>query len=359
MSEKAYQDYEGVLNEQHSRNEARRIRTRVNEARQIQHSAAIRWPFELLQNALDAGPRDGRSAVTVRLRREPTKVVFEHDGAAFTLEELAALLSGGSSKEYESETTTGRFGTGFLVTHVLAERTRLRGLLQLATGYESFNLTLDRAGDEDAILDNIRQSHEAIRAAVPVPDPTAMQSAVIEYACSDGGVWALGLEELRRALPYLYGTRRNLGHVEIRTGEGDIEQWEPSEPDRTTIAAGYVECRAIAVTGKDMSKRELRVYRFEAAANASAAALVLVEQTSNGQRVCLPAADAPRVFREYPLRSSTFVPVNLILDGKFDPKQERSGLLMSTNDKTLLEQALSAAVLAVELVVVLVGIAMV
>ena len=146
MSEKAYQIYEEALNEQRSRNQARRIRMRVDHARRSPHSASIRWPFELLQNALDAGPRDGRSIVTVRLRREHAKIVFEHDGAPFTSQELAALLSGGSSKEYESEATTGRFGTGFLVTHVLAERTRLRGLLQLATGCEYFDLTLDRGG---------------------------------------------------------------------------------------------------------------------------------------------------------------------------------------------------------------------
>ena len=130
MSEGAYQVYEEALHEQPSRNEARRIRTRVDEARRSPHSAAIRWPFELLRNALDAGPREGRSVVTIRLRRDPTKVVFEHDGAPFTSEELAALLSGGSSKEFQSATTTGRFGTGFLVTHVPAERTRLLGLLQ-------------------------------------------------------------------------------------------------------------------------------------------------------------------------------------------------------------------------------------
>ena len=156
MSEKAYKIYEEALKEQHSRNEARRIRTRVDQARQSPHSAGIRWPFELLQNALDAGPREGRPAVTVRLRCYPTKVVFEHDGVPFTSDELAALLSGGSSKDFESEATTGRFGTGFLVTHVLAEKTRLRGLLQLDTSCESFDLTLDRGGDEDAILANIQ-----------------------------------------------------------------------------------------------------------------------------------------------------------------------------------------------------------
>jgi hypothetical protein len=67
--------------------------------------------------------------------------------------ELAALLSGGSSKEFDSDETTGRFGTGFLVTHVLAERTSLQGLLALDHGFEQFDLTLDRGGDEVDILD--------------------------------------------------------------------------------------------------------------------------------------------------------------------------------------------------------------
>jgi hypothetical protein len=126
MSEIALQIYEESLKEQHNRNEARRIRTRVAEARKSSHRAGLRWPFELLQNALDAGPRGGRSHVNVTVRCEPAKIVFEHDGAPFTTTELAALLSGGSSKDFESEVTTGRFGTGFLVTHVLSERTSLQ-----------------------------------------------------------------------------------------------------------------------------------------------------------------------------------------------------------------------------------------
>src|SRR5882724_13350315 len=149
MSEAAFKIYEEALKEQHNRNEARRIRTRVAEARGSPHSAGLRWPFELLQNALDTGPRSGRSCVSISLRQTLSTVIFEHDGAPFTSEELAALLSGGSSKEFESEVTTGRFGTGFLVTHVLAERAELSGLLEVHAGYEEFNLVLDRSGDED------------------------------------------------------------------------------------------------------------------------------------------------------------------------------------------------------------------
>src|SRR5207249_4978231 len=101
--------------------------------------------------------------------------------APFTSEELAALLSGGSSKEFESEVTTGRFGTGFLVTHVLAERTRLRGLLDVPRGCERFDLTLDRRGDEEAILENIQSSNQSIRDAVPVTDLDVISSAIFEY----------------------------------------------------------------------------------------------------------------------------------------------------------------------------------
>ncbi len=55
MSEGAYQVYEEALHEQRSRNEARRIRTRVDEARRSPHSAAIRWPFDYFRMPLTPG----------------------------------------------------------------------------------------------------------------------------------------------------------------------------------------------------------------------------------------------------------------------------------------------------------------
>jgi hypothetical protein len=107
MSEEALKIYEESRKAQLNRNEARRIKTRVSEARKSSHRAALRWPFELLQNALDAGPRPGCDCVNVSVRCDSSAIVFEHDGAPFTTTELAALLSGGSSKEFESEVTTG------------------------------------------------------------------------------------------------------------------------------------------------------------------------------------------------------------------------------------------------------------
>lgn len=346
MSEAAFQTYEEAVKQQLNRNEARRIRTRVTEARRNPYPASIRWPFELLQNALDAGPRNGRSSVTIRLCHERSKVVFEHDGAPFTSIELAALLSGGSSKEFDSDVTTGRFGTGFLVTHVLAESTNLRGLLELKNSYERFDLILDRGGDEDAILENIRSCDNAIRAAEPVADFSEYPSARFEYPILDDSMLTHGLNALKQALPYLYATRQKLGRLEINTEAHGKEVWTAGEIHREPFENGYVEHRSIHIESNGCALPEMCVFRFTIGQDS--AALALVERTAGEWRVRLPEPHAPRVYREYPLRGSGFLPINFVLDGKFEPEQERNGLLMGLEDKQLLQNSFAASALAVK-----------
>ena len=261
--------------------------------------------------------------------------MFKHDGKPFEPRELMALLSGGSSKDYDSEETTGRFGTGFLVTHVLAEQVRMRGLLsQGDRPIEHFKLALDRAGDEGAILRDIGDSKRGISDAQPVQDMDTVPTAHFEYPYGQTGIESAvedGLLEFRRALPYLYGTRPTLGRVELSVPDGTIEAWVPSEPAAgLAVEGGSVEFRSIIVEGSE--GRELSVHRFTADGG-SASAIVLVEQAAEGQTVCRPDPNAPRIYRDYPLRSSGFLPVWFVLDGKFEVDPERNALSMSDIDK--------------------------
>ena len=314
MSQEAYDLFDRAVSAQHARNEARRIRIRVHEARCNPHPASLRWPFELLQNALDSGPRSG-STITVRLRCEASKLTFEHDGAPFTSEELAALLSGGSSKEFESEVTTGRFGTGFLVTHVLAERTTLRGLLRVPRGCELFELTLDRSGDEDAILRNSRSCNEAIRLARAVKGFDGLPSASSEYPIGDDSALLIGVEALKQAVPYLYVTRLSLGQVEFTEANGSTETWTPGDVVSEAVEDGHVVHRTIYVERDGTAQPQLCAYCFRKSEDSVSAALVLVEESDDGWEVLLPEQGAPKIYREYPLRGSGFVPLNLVFDG--------------------------------------------
>lgn len=347
MSDEAFKIYKETLEEQHSRNEARRIRTRVAEARQSTSSAGPRWPFELLQNALDFGPRSGRASVAICLSCDQKMVTFEHDGVPFTSCDLAALLSGGSSKEFESEETTGRFGTGFLVTHVLAEQTRLQGLLETPNGYELFHLLLDRGGDEEAILQNMKDCTEAIRDATTVSDLDGAVSARFQYHIDNDNPLHLGIESLKSALPYLYSTRLALGRVELRYEENYTEVWRPTNFSIQVFEEGYVEKRSLRVQKDGIDASDVCVYRFMTGRQAPASALVQVERTPEGWKVVPPEPNDSRIYREYPLSDSGFLPTNFILDGKFTPNEERSRLLMSEQDKELVADAFAAAVLAV------------
>ena len=348
MSEAAFKLFDETFREQQSRYQARRIRTRVAEARRSIPSAGLRWPFELLQNALDFGPRAGNSSVAIRLNCEQTKVTFEHDGIPFTSSDLTALLSGGSNKDFESEETTGRFGTGFLVTHVLAERTSLNGLLATPNGIERFDLLLDRGGDEEAILQNMADCREAIRSASHVSDLASVESARFEYHIDDDSPLTLGIDSLRSALPYLYATRQVLGRAELGKGEDEREVWTPTGVTAQVLEDGYVESRSLQIHQNSADRPDIRVFRFMTSEQGLASALVLVERTSGGWKVVPPEPNACRVYREYPLSGSGFLPTNFILDGKFEPDQERSRLLMGDEDKSLLEEAFAAAVVAVK-----------
>ena len=113
MSRQAAEEYEAERNRQLTVNEARHIHDLVEQARQSWERSAARWPFELLQNAHDAGPREELSSVAVKVVAGPSELVVEHDGAAFTTKDLASLFSGGSNKKREDIATTGRFGQDF------------------------------------------------------------------------------------------------------------------------------------------------------------------------------------------------------------------------------------------------------
>ena len=148
MSKAAVNEFNNARIQQTTQNDARRIRTRVEAALSNSPRAGARWPFELVQNAHDAGPRDTDERVRIDFFLRDGALVVSHTGKPFDSQELAALLSGGSSKEFDDEETTGRFGTGFLVTHGVSPLVTVEGVLTTREGNEHFRIELVRDGNE-------------------------------------------------------------------------------------------------------------------------------------------------------------------------------------------------------------------
>lgn len=203
MSTLARTEFDNARILQTTQNDARGIFQRVLAAQQNPTRAGNRWPFELIQNAHDAGPRAGSKRVEINFILRDDRLVVSHTGKAFVAQELAALLSGGSSKEFDSEETTGRFGTGFLVTHAVSTDVSIDGVLTTQEGPEAFRIELERDGNEDAIVTNIDQANESLEMAKPVQSSWLdnNSTAVFTYRNPDFKVVRRGLDRLEEALP--------------------------------------------------------------------------------------------------------------------------------------------------------------
>lgn len=341
MSETAYETFNEEQSELLIRTEARRIKTGINDARNSPDNAGRRWPFELLQNAHDTGPYIGRESVQVSIimeqTSEGTKLVFEHDGAPFAVRELAALLSGGSSKDFESEETTGRFGTGFLVTHVLATQVQVQGILKNGDTLESFVLALERSGDEEAIIKNIEKSKLAVREAVPFGIITDEKSARFEYLLDSVKAAALGLTVVRQALPYLFATCPQLGSFLLRDQSGLTETWAIKD----TRWHEYDDRRIkdVLLLRQNGQEKQYRSIAVSREGDGSPAAIVISQMSEGSWQVCVPEQDFPRIFRRFPIQSYP-LPIVPVLDGAFDVDQERQRVPLNEKNKALLDGAL-------------------
>ena len=345
MSEIARREFDSARTLQESRNDARRIRTRVKEARETP-SHGVRWPFELVQNAHDAGPQDRDSVVKIDFLHQDESLTVSHNGKPFTAKELYALLSGGSSKEFESKETTGRFGTGFLATHALSTRVDVEGILDTSSNPEKFCIRLDRAGDENAIVKNIQDANKALDDARPLSSSelvNQLATASFTYYEADPEVVAKGLDRLERAIPYLYATCPNLGEIQIRyPGETILSHLNTdSEKDLEEIESFLIKRISISISRSKIT-RKLTAVRI-GHRNSSPALLVVLEHKDNQRdRVLLPDNMFPKIFVHFPITGTGSLPFNIVLDGNFDPRQERDSIAMNDSDRELIQDALSA-----------------
>ena len=113
----------------------------------IDHSKK-RWFWELLQNASDYNEK-----VSVKLTVDKKEVVFSHNGNPFSKKDVLCLIYPNSTKDEDTTHTDniGKFGTGFVSTHILSAFVRVKGICQDGNSHFGFSFVLDRSAyKEDA-----------------------------------------------------------------------------------------------------------------------------------------------------------------------------------------------------------------
>jgi len=125
-----------------------------------------RWIWELIQNAKDVAFEDQGVSICIDLEiKKESYLEFRHNGKPFSIDNITFLIEQVSTNDRTNETgdktrTTGRFGTGFLTTHLLSEEVEVKGVVKEPNlPYKKFSLLLDRSGTEiDEIIRSVNQS---------------------------------------------------------------------------------------------------------------------------------------------------------------------------------------------------------
>ncbi len=342
MSILARSEFNRARVQQTTQNDARSIFRGVRAAQQNPTRAAIRWPFELIQNAHDSGPRQGDELVEINFVLLEDRLLVSHTGQPFVAQELAALLSGGSSKEFDSKETTGRFGTGFLVTHAVSTQVDVNGVLATEEGPEVFHIKLARDGDEESIVSNIEQANDSLEEAETGEEAWIANNptASFTYHNPSSDIVQRGLDRLEQTLPYLYATCSKLGQVRIeRLGESKCFAPESSAKSDDGDFVTYKTTVSVRSTDSSRLVTAVRI----GPKDEQAALLTLLEHCETDcLRVLIPSESFSRVFVTLPIAGTDFLPFNVVLDGDFAPGQERDGIAMDDAGKALLQGALSA-----------------
>ncbi len=135
-----------------------KVMSKMKEFKQVAPSTARRVILELLQNAKDAASSCG---VNVEIHVTNDCLIFRHDGECFKINHVNGLVDRISRKNREgvvdlNDRKTGRFGTGFICTHLLAENVLVKGVVMLEIDdagnklYKKFQIPLSvRENKED------------------------------------------------------------------------------------------------------------------------------------------------------------------------------------------------------------------
>lgn len=319
-------------------------------------TTAKRWVWELIQNAKDVNI-EGKVQVLIEadLDGAAAHVTFKHNGGAFSAENIRFLIEQVSSKERTNDstgrpTTTGRFGTGFLTTHLLSERVVVRGV---ATGRgfvpKRFKLSLDRSGAElEDIIKAVEAAQESILGLDDQPDFTGYVpgkfNTAFRYELADKTgkkVASAGLADLDICLPYTLAFVPELESVEYPNSKLSLEKAERKDG----------EVQILSVTAADLvALAEPESSSIAVLSSGLTTIAMPVKQSADGVRVLPLSPSVPRLFCDFPLLGTEEFPFPVVINNPtFYPTEPRDGVFLTKTDrpfppsehnKSIIEEAL-------------------
>jgi len=293
-----------------------------------------RWIWELLQNALDVSRQDQK--VNVTIIKHGDQLVFKHNGRPFKPEEVAHLIYHGSTKK---ESDLGKFGTGFLVTHLLSRSISIRGIRE---DNRQFFFLLNRNGSSaDDIERLMEDTWDKYQRSLEAISSEPNYTAEYEYTLGDVTLRTAreGIATLVRIAPYVLAFNDKLGVITISNDER-TQKFELVEVTKNTPCV-------IKTVKEEQEGNEAVFHKLWLVGDSDLQTGVRLQTQKDGKLNIESPEEIPKLFLGFPLFGTQDLPYPMPVNSRgFEPTEKRDGIFLgkeSTDDvkcnKMLLERA--------------------
>jgi len=302
-----------------------------------------RWAWELLQNAKDSVAEYPGRNISIQLAFTKDYVEFRHDGAYFTEKDIRGLINQISSKEVaegEKPKKNGRFGTGFLTTHLLSKTVDIEGIVKAKNGkYYSFTFTLDRDAKKNHLLipkieaawNGYKESKNEINTQID----ELKFNTVFRYQLKTKEqieIAKIGINEFITSIPFVLAFNPKIESVIIEN-ESSNKQVRFKNSDK------LIDDFIVPITKTEDSVSE--VIFIAKLSNEDLSVSALLTKTEESYKV-EPLNEYPKLFCDFPLIGTERFNFPVIVNSfYFNPQRERDGLWLLGNeddsDKDVLE----------------------
>jgi len=327
-----------------------------------------RWVWELMQNAKDVPNKFGR--VSIRIELWADKLVFSHNGDYFTDGNITGLIQQVSSKDSANEgevKQTGKFGTGFITTHLLSNVIDVKGVVKNPNTdeYQNFTLCLDRsARKSEELIKSITDNLEWIKGLdtgnydeFPIADnyenrkEDSFDTSFI-YHLDENSIQAaqVGLEDLINTLPITMVSLQEIKSVEVINHVSNERQVYVCNNNILERNDNHEIIKSVIVINE--VKKYYLTYKTYKERVPSVALSIETELDGNGRYALVKRSKSqPVLFRDFPLIGSENFYFPYMLNGfDFDPTESRNGILLNSDqpkpkkNREIIEKAVDAVI---------------
>jgi hypothetical protein len=311
------------------------------------------WIWELIQNAKDKATKDfPNEKVSIKIDLTDDQLIFSHNYGFFTQYNVEGLIRQINSedkdredciiKEENTNPPIGRFGTGFMTTHLLSEKVEVMGLYKEGLSFKNIRFSLDRSGlDRNSLVKSVdtsfteAESSLSLSKLVESPDFTDFNTKFIYHLEEDKKPIAeTGLRDLESSLPYTLIFVEGIKEVIVNTTNQKIV-YEKRDPKPISHDINLIEI-VKTVNGECTL---LKLVQLKKNLTSIALPIEIIEE----KVYLLPlSGNLPQIFLHFPLVGTENFHFPVVVNNPFfEPTEPRDGIYLlddSQDSKSVTDQ---------------------